>query len=482
MQYEQVLKIDPLYFKAHLNIGNIFQLKGDFLNAIKNYEAVLKINPEYVQAYFNLAEALKKSGENTLAINAYNSIIEKDPTAYYAFHNLGALYLDSNDLEKSIENCIKTIDCNPEFAEAHFNLAIGLERIGKLDNAVESLKRAIKLKPDYADAMNNLGNIYQLKGNPQEAVRYFKKSLEINPELAPARANLIEILKVSRLLDLKFTNPIIRIDHKIRTDLEIPKTQITFDDDFIPNVITAIKSTPRDILKSQDSSISQIYNRNEKSLNCSRHLEIFDNFEVIAKSCFSCYKVQINVPSVFELIKLSQIFYSAKLKGSPTRKCLIELREQIPGFYKGLVYCKSLDHAQIIKDTLDALISQNLKGLFSSNIKHGCSEFELKHPDFRVLEESSKNYMQYPTNWEKTEIEFDATYNIPIDRPYKTVSGFCLSDICIIQKWIDYAKGLGDIDGLSMGDHPIVHHGYHQMAVRRKAIFGWNADGSTCLS
>ena len=476
VQYKQVLKIDPLYFKAHLNIGNIFQLKGDLLNAIKSYEAVLKINPEYIQAYFNLAEALKKSGKTQLAINAYNTVIEKDPNACYAFHNLGALYLDSGDLEKSIENCIKTIDCNPAFAEAHFNLATGLQRIGKLDSAIKSLKQAIKLKPDYADAMNNLGNMYQLKGDPQEAIRCFEKSLEINPELAPARANLIEILKVSRLLDLRFNNPLTRIDHKIRTDLETPETQTIFDDDFIPNVIAAIKSTPPDILKSQDSSLSQIYNRNEKSLNCSRHLKIFDNFGIIAKSCFSCYKVQINVPSVFELIKLSQIFYTAKLKGSPTRKCLIELRDQVPGFYKGLVYCRSLNHAQIIKDALDALISRNLEGIFSSNIKHGCSEFEFKHPEFRVLEENSKNYMRYPRNWEKTETEFDATYDIPIEKPYKTVSGICLSDICIIQKWIDYAKGLGDIDVVSMDDHPILHQSYHQIAVRRKAIYGCSAD------
>ena len=90
--------------------------------------------------------------------------------------------------------------------------------------------------------------------------------------------------------------------------------------------------------------------------------------------------------------------------------------------------------------------------------------------------------MRYPTKCEEIETEFDATHDIPIDHPIKTVSGICLSDICIIQKWIDYAKGLGDTDVLSLDEHPILHQSYHQIAVRRKAIFGWNADGSTCLS
>ena len=53
--------------------------------------------------------------------------------------------------------------------------------------------------------------------------------------------------------------------------------------------------------------------------------------------------------------------------------------------------------------------------------------------------------MIYPVSWHELEAEFDAANRMPPkDNLIPSLKRFCLSDYLIIQKWIDYAKGIGD--------------------------------------
>ena len=45
---------------------------------------------------------------------------------------------------------------------------------------------------------------------------------------------------------------------------------------------------------------------------------------------------------------------------------------------------------------------------------------------------------------------------------------FCLSDFYIIQKWIDYAKGIGDQSIETFNDRPIIFKDIYEMAKKPK--------------
>ena len=83
-----------------------------------------------------------------------------------------------------------------------------------------------------------------------------------------------------------------------------------------------------------DSNLHQAYRRNAVDLNCKRHMFLFNEHKLIPKFCFECYKVQIEVDSVIELMKLFLVFNS--FKSEKTRKCMVETRRDVSGFYKGL--------------------------------------------------------------------------------------------------------------------------------------------------
>ena len=72
---------------------------------------------------------------------------------------------------------------------------------------------------------------------------------------------------------------------------------------------------------------------------------IFKQHKIIPEFCFGCYKVQVEVESIIELIKLFLVFNKLDLENNNTRKCMVELRNNVSGFYKGLIYCSGLDQA-----------------------------------------------------------------------------------------------------------------------------------------
>ena len=74
------------------------------------------------------------------------------------------------------------------------------------------------------------------------------------------------------------------------------------------NNIIRILQSAESILTRHDLEIdypeTQAYRRDKTRLNCHRHESIFDKHKIIPKFCFNCYKVQITLGNVLELLKL----------------------------------------------------------------------------------------------------------------------------------------------------------------------------------
>ena len=75
------------------------------------------------------------------------------------------------------------------------------------------------------------------------------------------------------------------------------------------------------ILNDVNFNITQTYRRNKPPLICDRHKKIFYEFNAIPKFCFNCYKVQIDIYNVVDLIKLYLIFDNIELPKINIRKC-----------------------------------------------------------------------------------------------------------------------------------------------------------------
>ena len=106
-------------------------------------------------------------------------------------------------------------------------------------------------------------------------------------------------------------------------------------------------------------------------------------------------------------MKLTALFYKFKFRIELTMKTMVELRPNIPGFYKGLIYCRGLSQAKAVKTLLD----HDLNGVFTeltvATIKRGCSEYPLEFPEYGKISKEPKSMMIFPEEWKSVEEKFD---------------------------------------------------------------------------
>ena len=79
--------------------------------------------------------------------------------------------------------------------------------------------------------------------------------------------------------------------------------------------------------------------------------------------------------------------------------------------------------------------------------------------------------MKFPKEWKLIENQFDQNELIkPKKNIRSSLQEFCLSDFYIIQKWIDYAKGIGDQSIEPFNDRPIIFKDIYEIAKKRSLL------------
>ena len=418
-----------------LGVSNAELMQFD--TAIDFYKKALKIKPDYAEVYYNLGKAFKSKGELVVAVDSYKQALK----------------------------------IKPDYAEAYNNMGNTLKDKGDLEAAVESYKQALKIKPDYANAYNNMGISLS---NPEEAIDSFNQALMIKPDYAEAKSNLIDLL-TTYIPQKESSNPIVIVNDEIRKiDIKDTTSKIISDDQVID-----IFSRSENYISGQDLKLripfSQAFRRNSVNLNCKRHMSIFDKHDIIPEFCFGCYKVQVEPRSIIELVKLFIVFDQLELKENNTRKCMVELRPEISGFYKGLIFCSGLKQANQIAEHLNIILKQSIGPGLSSKVKRGCSEYPISFPNYKEINNSGLQLMNYKEEWKAIEEAHDrkkAEYAKEIKKV--SLSGLNLSDILIIRKWIDYARGIGDPTADLLSQNTLYYQNIYDIAKARLDKFNFS--------
>tara|TARA_B100000767_G_C19499968_1_gene423889 strand:- start:66 stop:530 length:465 start_codon:yes stop_codon:yes gene_type:complete len=121
---------------------------------------------------------------------------------------------------------------------------------------------------------------------------------------------------------------------------------------------------------------------------------------------------------------------------------MIELRPDVSGTYKGIIYCTSLDEAKKILDEISPTLKRILE--YNVSIKRGCSEFYNTFPDFKQIDKDESNFMNFNDNWNEIEKKVDNENDLGSKKLADSISGFSISDFMIVNHWLNYAKIIND--------------------------------------
>jgi cytochrome c-type biogenesis protein CcmH/NrfG len=405
------------------------------------------------------------------AIESYKQALKTKPDYAEVYNNMGNVLRDEGNLDAAIESYKKALKIKPGYAESYYNMGLTLKDKGEVDEAIDSYKQALKIKPYYAEAYYNMGIALNEMGNSEAAIDSYTQALKIKPDCIEYAVNLIETLTSYIPVREGLSHPIISTNREIRKIDPGHDFAEIISDDFIfslySDYVKIISAHKLEI----NYPLSQIYRRNSIGRNCERHMDIFSNHNIIPKFCFGCYKVQIEPRTVIELIRLFLLFDDLDLENNNTRKCLIELRPEISGFYKGLIYCSNLNEANQIVEKLDGILGKKLgPGLFAK-IKRGCSEYPLSFPQYKVINNLGNHMMGYNPDWISVEEKYDTDH--PINTTLKRIpslNGLSLSDFLVIQNWLAYARGIGDKSADLITESPVFPMDILNMATARAEI------------
>ena len=404
-------------------------------------------NTSIIQQNINALAVLYKKGQFINALSFGKSLIKKYPDISLIHNIVGMVNNDLCNFDESLKCFIKAIKLKPDFVEAHHNLGGMMNYLGRFGEANKSFNKALEIKPSYAKAhKSKASNLHDL-GKFEEAIQSYSRALELKNDFNDAKTELINTLTFCN--PKKESNNIFVTTNKLlqNSNFDYDFENKMLDNDLI-DFVKKCDAIVKKNIKNFEYNLTQIFRRNKVDLNCERHFKIFNKFKAIPKYCFSCFKVQIEPKSVYELIKLFFIFDKVKLPNNNIKKCMIEMRPDLPGTYKGFVYCSSLEEAKEVYNILLEILNSQIDEKINMTVKRGCSEFGLAYPEYKNIDKPKDQWMKYKEEWKAKEEALDVRLHKRVTSKERvleySLAGITLNDVLIIRNWIMYAKKIGD--------------------------------------
>jgi len=200
--YRQLLKKDPGDAVVHFKyatildaIGNSDAAADEYNNALKygeNNPEVLSMlenlwkqrtieNPKDAQAFINLGAIYQKKGNHQAAMEQYNKAQMLDPTDKTMALNMASLYVSKGDYAGAIKAYNLILDKDPNNAEVIGYKASAYMQMKDYKNAMAQYKMVLAVDPNNAAAGEKLNEILTSKLSGKELMNYLEVQANSNP-------------------------------------------------------------------------------------------------------------------------------------------------------------------------------------------------------------------------------------------------------------------------------------------------------------
>ncbi len=186
--YQTAVNIEPRNFKANYKLGLMNHLLNKVRDAIQSYLTALTIDPQSYEANLNLATAYLQIDQPQLGLPYAQAATKLKPDEHAAYVNLGSIYAALEQYPKAIESYDAALeltdDLEPKIA---LNMVDALTRTGKFQRAMNVLKVLSRNNPDEM-VWERMGYVHFKMGQFKKSLEAYEKALAINPE-DPASLN-----------------------------------------------------------------------------------------------------------------------------------------------------------------------------------------------------------------------------------------------------------------------------------------------------
>jgi predicted O-linked N-acetylglucosamine transferase (SPINDLY family) len=175
--------------KIFYNLGLIYALMGNHLQAVQAYNSALQINPEDVETLINKGSSCNDLKDYVQALESLRKAIHLKPQIPEAWSNMGIALNHLQQYEESVHAYNEAIKLHLDYFEAWLNKIVPLNQLKRHSEALEASDKALTLKHDHAEVWVNKGNtLHQLK-RYEEALAHYDRSIDLKPDYVEAWLN-----------------------------------------------------------------------------------------------------------------------------------------------------------------------------------------------------------------------------------------------------------------------------------------------------
>ena len=188
---DYIIKNDPYFYKAYLELGKIYILKDDLKKSQKILTDFLLFKPNSSEGYYYLGVSYFKQKKYSFAMDAFNRAINLDNSYADAHYYLGIIkesILKYSDAEYHYK---KARVLETSFYDINFYYGNLLYNLEKYKNAIKPLEQYIDyfeyenyitLSDNYKNSLIMLGEIFFNKKRYSEAIVVYEKLIDKYPE------------------------------------------------------------------------------------------------------------------------------------------------------------------------------------------------------------------------------------------------------------------------------------------------------------
>lgn len=189
----------------------------------------------------------------------------------------------------------------------------------------------------------------------------------------------------------------------------------------------------------------QIIRIHGEESDCPSRMSLFLQEGVIPRFCNDCFKVQILPADLTGLIQTYFVFRGLDLPRDNARKCMVELRDDVPNPYKGYIFCQSEDEALQCREAFESALHAFGISNIHCGISHGCSEYGIQYPDFKYSGDGAHRAFTRPESWDRLEEDFFTRNELQAHyKDHHNKQGITIYDVLGFRTWVKYAEIIGD--------------------------------------
>lgn len=191
--YEEALAIDPGFYPAVANLGQIDVLDKKPAAARKRFEAVLSKDKNHLQAMLALAQLATLENNNRAALDWLEKAAAAHPKALEPRQRLIPLYFETNDYQKALNIANEALSANPDSPVALDLLGTAQLAAGQKENALVSATRLMAKMPHVPGAYMKLAQVQLSLGKLDAARKTLNQALAIQPDFPPVQEALANL-------------------------------------------------------------------------------------------------------------------------------------------------------------------------------------------------------------------------------------------------------------------------------------------------